>query len=179
MIELREALNDIKADTLSIAATHQEALNNLCERENLLFARAQENKPDHAPSGLLLGLFTKLNVEALSSLNAHLNQVQAMQSAIEQQVGSEHARAFKLPVVEELMLVTHIWVYIQGYLGMDFSLANDHALQTSETLSPLTQKSIDDLRIAFNQSYYQGFREFESKKPPSSGWKRWFEKWFN
>jgi hypothetical protein len=62
---------------------------------------------------------------------------------------------------------------------MDFSLANDHALQTSETLSPLTQKSIDDLRIAFNQSYYQGFREFESKKPPSSGWKRWFEKWFN
>ncbi|USD62549.1 hypothetical protein J4N45_24625 [Vibrio sp. SCSIO 43140] len=179
MFELRKALAEIQIDKLAIVATHTDALNNLCERENMLFARAQENKPDNAPSDLLLGLFTKLNVEALSSLNAHLDQIQAMQSAIEKQVGAKHAESFKLPVVEELLLVTHIWVYVQGYLGLDYSLANDHAMQTSETLSPLVGLSVDEIRTQFTQSYYQGYREFEAKKPPSSGWKRWFEKWFN
>ncbi|SEG53627.1 hypothetical protein [Vibrio hangzhouensis] len=179
MIELREALNNIHVKQLSIAEYHQEALANLCERENLLFARAQENKPEATVTHLLLGLFTKLNVEALASLVSHTDQLTEMKAIFEQQLNSEQARAFKLPALEELELVTHIWLYIQGYLGMDYSLANDHALQTAEAMSKLKGQSVDELRTEFNQSYYLGFRQFEANKPPSTGWKRWFEKWFN
>ncbi len=179
MIELREALNRIGVNQIQLVSIHSEALDNLCERENLLYATAQENKPESSPTHLLLGLFTKLNVEALSSIESHAVQLSEMKSVFDQQLEEKHAKAFRLPVLEELQLVTHIWLYIQGYLGMDYSLANDHATQTSDAISSLLDQNADVLRTDFNQSYYLGFREFEANKPPSLGWKRWFEKWLN
>ncbi|MFH0259212.1 hypothetical protein ACGRH2_01950 [Vibrio barjaei] len=45
MIELREALNSIRVNQIHLVDAQSEALDNLCERENLLYATAQENKP--------------------------------------------------------------------------------------------------------------------------------------
>ncbi|MFH0259211.1 hypothetical protein ACGRH2_01945 [Vibrio barjaei] len=84
-----------------------------------------------------------------------------MKSVFDQQLEKKHAKAFRIPVLEELQLVTHIWLYIQGYLGMDYSLANDHATQTSNAISGLLDQSADALRTDFNQSYYLVFENLK------------------
>ena len=60
----------------------------------------------------------------------------------------------------QTLLMDFDWLYVKGYLGMDYSLANDHALQTAEAMSRLKGQSADELRTKFNQSYYLGFRQF-------------------
>ncbi|MGF1748486.1 hypothetical protein [Vibrio cionasavignyae] len=179
MSPLETHLRQFNIMNIAAVADHTAYFSELCARENALFERAQANKPETPTLQLLLGLFTKIHIESLSSLQAHSEQIHSMQQSFEQQLGKQGAQVFKLPMLDELQLVTHAWLYIQGCLGMDYSLANDHAQQTSSLLSKFTNGDMDHYRVAFNQSYYIGFRYYEANKPPTSGWKRWFEKWFN
>ncbi|MGV2986147.1 hypothetical protein ACE1OE_00785 [Vibrio sp. E150_011] len=179
MSTLETHLQTFNVAQMSVVADQAALFSELCARENALFERAQTNKPDTPILGLLLGLFTKLNVESIASLQTYSSQVLAMRKSFEDELGKDEAQVFKLPVLEELVLVTHVWLYIQGCLGMDYSLANDHADQTSQVIAAFNGNNVDETRIAFTKSYYLGFRYFEANKPPATGWKRWFEKWFN
>ncbi|CAH0529038.1 hypothetical protein [Vibrio hippocampi] len=179
MTPLEQALRNLGVVELAYVAEHQKLLLQVCERNNTTFVATRSNKPDSSVHQTLLGLFTKLNIDAVSVLSRHSEQIQTMQQTFEQHLGRDHGSRFKLEQVVELVLVTHIWLYIQGLLGMDYSLANDHARQCSELIAQLTQQDIETSRTAFNQSYYLGIRQYESTRPKRSLLMRLFEKWFN
>lgn len=179
MTPLEQALRDSSAFTLEYAIEHENLLLRVCERHNQTFVATRNSKPNLAINQLLLGLFTKLNIEASSLLSQHSEQIQTMQQAFELHLGEEHVSRFKLEQVTELTLVTHIWLYIQGLLGMDYSLANDHAQQTSELLARFTAQNQETLRTHFNKSYYLGIRLYESSQPKRPFIMRILEKWFN
>ena len=179
MSPLETHLRSLNVEQIAVIASHSTRFSELCARENALFEHAKANKPETPDLGIVLGLFTKLNIESLTSLDAHSDQIHTMQQSFEDELGKDQAQIFKLPVLDELILITHVWLYVQGCLGMDYSLANDHAAQTSQVISQFSENGIDEQRVAFTESYYLGVRYFEANRPPATGWKRWFEKWFN
>ncbi|NMT19539.1 hypothetical protein HKA99_34870, partial [Vibrio parahaemolyticus] len=75
----------------------------------------------------LLGLLTKSHIEASANYEQNAHSTQRMQQVLTDSLGNEHADKFTNQSAEDLILVTHLWLYTQGYLNMDFSLAHDHA----------------------------------------------------
>ncbi|MCK6263985.1 hypothetical protein KP803_11960 [Vibrio sp. ZSDE26] len=126
-----------------------------------LFTRVLENKPETEVSLHLLGLLTKSHIELMASFASHIESITQMKKAIGESVGGEHVNKFKTSHIDELVLITHAWMYIQGHLSMDFSLANDHAQQTANLLTKLSTKDTQQLRSEFLKSFYAG-------KPQSS-----------
>ncbi|MCL9774077.1 hypothetical protein [Vibrio methylphosphonaticus] len=179
MTPLETHLRSVNVEKIAVVAAHSARFSELCAQENALFERAKANKPETPILGIELGLFTKLHVESIASLEAYTDQIHAMQSSFEHELGKEQAQIFRLPALNDLIMITHVWLYIQGCLGMDYSLANDHAEQTSLVVTKFNPQDVDELRVTFTKSYYLGVRYFEANKPPATGWKRWFEKWFN
>ena len=177
MIDLKQAICDIKADQLN--CVHFESLQwqQFYQGNNGLFEKVQHAKPTRAASQHLLGLLTKAHIESLSQIEAHRSSVAAMNQAFEQQLGKEHAANFHYQDGEQFILVTHLWLYLQGYLNMDFSLANDHAEQTATTLVSLEGGDIQALRAEFMASFYQG-KNLNKTTPSAHGFIHWLKSLF-
>ncbi|WP_295895373.1 hypothetical protein [uncultured Vibrio sp.] len=142
-----------------------------------LFQTVIENKPETSLRLHLLGLLTKSHIELISSFTSYVDSINAMKEAIDETVGKEHANKFKTSHVDELTLLTHAWLYVQGYLGMDFSLANDHAYETAKMISSVTQTDIQTRRSSFLESYYTGVKN--QPKQPKGRLREWLERLFN
>ena len=70
-------------------------------------------------------------------------------------------------------MVTHLWLYTQGYLNMDFSLAHDHAEQTQNTLQHelvIKRMDLDAFRTDLMQSFYMGKEVNPAKKQGLFSW---------
>ncbi|WP_261875115.1 hypothetical protein [Vibrio rarus] len=134
----------------------------VCEENTALFERSKLKYPAHSDLQLLLGLLTLRHEVLLKQLLVQQDSLVAMQQVIEGSLNSEHANAFKSPLVMEFWLTMHLWLYAQGQLKMDFSLANDYAMEAAEALSPLCSSSKDQLRCEWTRSFYCG-SEFLTK----------------
>ncbi|WP_394251478.1 hypothetical protein [Vibrio profundi] len=130
------------------------------------YQRACENKPEHSELQILLGLLTKLHIEATSGFESGLASSQAMKDLIEDSVGTEHSKKFKHNQTEVLLFATHLWLTVQGRLGMDFSLANDHAVITSELIAKAVVTDVDEQRTQFLEGYYQGLSIYKAQQTP-------------
>jgi len=130
------------------------------------YQRACENKPEHSELQILLGLLTKLHIEATSSFESGLASSQAMKALIEDSVGAEHSKKFKHNQTDVLLFTTHLWLTVQGRLGMDFSLANDHATITSKLIAKAVVADVDEQRTQFLEGYYEGLSLFKAQQKP-------------
>ncbi|MEZ8100497.1 hypothetical protein [Vibrio bivalvicida] len=156
MTDLNQQLKVIGADTLPSVKHQTKAWLLLCQIHSPIFEKAQRNKPDSPEVHHLLGILTKAHIEASSYVESNADSIQAMYQAFNDNLGTEYTSKFEEQGVDQLVLSTHLWLYLQGYLKLDFSLANDHALNTAELVSSINKYDIQSLRTEYLQSYYLG-----------------------
>lgn len=172
MNELEQQLSDIGVHTLEFVENHPQALTRFCTGQNDLYLRVVENKPQTPKQLLLLGLLTKAHSETLADFMQHAKSRQAMHSVFESELGEEFAERFNDVTLQDLSMVTTLWLFVQGRLNMDFSLANDHAHETAQHLSPFLKMQPDAIRSEFMQSFYQGKVLYQRDNPPRGFWQR-------
>lgn len=159
MTPLSELIEEMGIKSIPFVLEHDAAKKRWLNEQNSLFIRVCKNKPATAPVLHLLGLLTKSHIEASALYEQHAQTTLQMHQALSDSVGNEHASKFTNQSAEELTLITHLWLYIQGYLNMDFSLAHDHAEQTQTLLQrELAIKCIDvnAFRSELMRSFYLG-----------------------
>ena len=141
-----------------------------------LFSTVLEAKPETAPKLHLLGILTKSHIELISIVTSYADAINQMQAAIGDTVGKEHIDKFKTSHVDELCVITHAWLYVQGYLDMDFSLADDHAYETARLINSVTPKDTQQLRTQYLESFYCG--KTSSKDPKKTRISEWMKSLF-
>ncbi|UPR49439.1 hypothetical protein ITG13_21075 [Vibrio cyclitrophicus] len=151
----------------AIATGFEKELASFIDANHALFKHACENKPDNSARQTLLGLLTKEHIDASYRFESNKDANEAMQSVFDNTVGSEHGDKFQNSNAQQLKLVTHLWLFIQGRLGMDYSLANDHAAVAATLLSRISRSSDDEIRVEFMASFYDGLNIYQAENKPS------------
>ncbi|MEZ9158570.1 hypothetical protein AB4169_09865 [Vibrio lentus] len=167
-------LDSVKALTTG----YEKELKSFTDENHTLFKHASENKPDNSERQTLLGLLTKVHIDVSYRFESNKEASEAMQSVFDSTVGSEHGDKFQNSNAQQLKLVTHLWLFIQGRLGMDYSLANDHAAATATLLSRLSRSTDDEIRVEFMGSFYDGLNLYQVENKPS-GFVHRFKRLFN
>ncbi|MBB1466553.1 MULTISPECIES: hypothetical protein [Vibrio] len=167
-------LDSVKA--LSIG--YEKELSSFIDENHALFKHAFENKPDNSARQTLLGLLTKVHIDASYRFESNKEANEAMQNVFDNTVGTEHSDKFQSSNAQQLKLITHLWLFIQGRLGMDYSLANDHAAVAATLLSRISRSSDDEIRVEFMASFYDGLNIYQAENKPS-GFVHHFKRLFN
>lgn len=175
MSNLKQALLDIQINQLTVINDFPESWQWYCDKNQNLFEKACLSKPEKDPISHLLGIATKQHIECLDRLSQQQDTVAALKSAFEENVGEQHSKKFVYHDQAQLILTTHIWIYLQGFLGLAFSLSNDYANQTAATLAGSSDQ-VQQLRTQFLTSYYLGL-EFHKSTSPAKPFK-WLKKLF-
>ena len=156
-------LDSVKALTTG----YEKELKSFIDDNHALFKHACENKPDNSARQTLLGLLTKVHIDASYRFESNKEANEAMQNVFDNTVGTEHSDKFQNSNAQQLKLVTHLWLFIQGRLGMDYSLANDHAAVAATLLSRLSRSTDDEIRVEFMASFYDGLNIYQADNKPS------------
>ncbi|CAK1776056.1 conserved hypothetical protein [Vibrio crassostreae] len=165
---LHVCLKESGLDSVTAIATgFEKELTSFIDENHALFKHACENKPDNSARQTLLGLLTKEHIDASYRFESNKDASEAMQSVFDNTVGTEHGDKFQNSNARQLKLVTHLWLFIQGRLGMDYSLANDHAAATATLLSRLSRNTDDEIRVEFMGSFYDGLNLYQAENKPS------------
>ncbi len=159
MNTLEQFLTQIGMNQLLSSQTYLAQWQSFCARHHSLFETVTADKPE---LDVALGLFTKAHIEAITQFEAQSQAAKGVILAIENNL-AEHKNAFQLDAADELEFVTHGWLYLQGYLAMDFSLANDHAEHTALLITQCLPGDANMLRSTFMQSYYIGKQSAPNK----------------
>ncbi|MDN3702006.1 hypothetical protein ACFFUO_11845 [Vibrio artabrorum] len=156
-------LNSVKA----LKTDYEKELKSFIDENHALFKHARDNKPDNSERQTLLGLLTKIHIDVSYRFESSKEVSEVMQNVFENTLGQEHSGKFQHSHSQQLKLVTHLWLFIQGRLGMDYSLANDHAAVTAKLLSRLSRSTDDEIRVAFMGSFYDGLHLYQAENKPS------------
>ena len=167
-------LDSVKALTTG----YEKELKSFIDDNHALFKHACENKPDNSARQTLLGLLTKVHIDASYRFESNKEANEAMQNVFDNTVGTEHSDKFQNSNAQQLKLITHLWLFIQGRLGMDYSLANDHAAVAATLLSRISRSSDDEIRVEFMASFYDGLNLYQAENKPS-GFVHYFKRLFN
>ncbi|MEZ8651401.1 hypothetical protein AB6D92_20785 [Vibrio splendidus] len=167
-------LDSVKALTTG----YEKELSSFIDENHALFKHACENKPDKSARQTLLGLLTKVHIDASYRFESNKEANEAMQNVFDNTVGTEHSDKFQNSNAQQLKLITHLWLFIQGRLGMDYSLANDHAAVAATLLSRISRSSDDEIRVEFMASFYDGLNIYQAENKPS-GFVHHFKRLFN
>ncbi|PSW06712.1 hypothetical protein C9I89_04035 [Photobacterium lipolyticum] len=133
------------------------------------FVSVCQQKPDKSQHHLLLGVMTKAQSEAVEDYKQKSQSLQNMKQVFEDTVGAEQADKFVATDSQRLKVIATVWFMVQGYTGIDFSYANDHAEQIAQTLMPDSlivsdadyskTQSAEQIRSGFMQAYYVGVKQ--------------------
>lgn len=167
-------LDSVKA----LSTGYEKELSSFIDENHALFRHACENKPDNSARQTLLGLLTKVHIDASYRFESNKEANEAMQNVFDNTVGTEYSDKFQNSYAQQLKLVTHLWLFIQGRLGMDYSLANDHAAVAATLLSRISRSSDDEIRVEFMASFYDGLNLYQAENKPS-GFVHHFKRLFN
>ncbi|MEZ8205932.1 hypothetical protein ACED47_17765 [Vibrio splendidus] len=167
-------LDSVKALTTG----YEKELKSFIDENHALFKHACENKPDNSARQTLLGLLTKVHIDASYRFESNKEANEAMQNVFDNTVGTEHSDKFQNSNAQQLKLITHLWLFIQGRLGMDYSLANDHAAVAASLLSRVSKNTDDEIRVEFMASFYDGLNIYQAENKPS-GFVHYFKRLFN
>ena len=172
MTDFTKALNKIGVSSLPTVAEHPNLWQQFLQQHSPLFTKVKQAKSNKDQESHLLGVLTKAHIESLSRVGTNQESVKAMWQALNTNLGDQYAKRFKYQEHHMLYLVTHVWLYIQGYLKMDFSLANDYAQTTANALTELSNLNIDETRTQFMASFYLGIENTPktSKRHPVIQW---------
>ncbi|OBT15538.1 hypothetical protein A9264_12785 [Vibrio sp. UCD-FRSSP16_10] len=161
---LLHALHTIGFHLPKSVTSDEAKLSVLCNTLSPLFEKSKLMHPQHSDVAVMLGLFTLHHEKLVKQLQEQQPSLAAMKKVIDDSLSGEHAKAFKSPLVEEFHLIMHIWLFIQGRMQMDYSLANDYAAQAGTLLSSLTRFSEHQLRCDWMESFYEGLNALKGNK---------------
>ncbi|MEZ8448223.1 hypothetical protein AB6C93_20470 [Vibrio splendidus] len=167
-------LDSVKA----LSTGYEKELSSFIDENHALFKHACENKPDNSARQTLLGLLTKVHIDASYRFESNKEANEAMQNVFDNTMSTEHSDKFQNSNAQQLKLITHLWLFIQGRLGMDYSLANDHAAVAATLLSRISRSSDDEIRVEFMASFYDGLNIYQAENKPS-GIVHHFKRLFN
>jgi hypothetical protein len=144
-----------------------------------------QQKPDSPRHDLLLGVMTKAQNEAQLDFEQKRQSLHNMQQVFKKTVGKEHADKLVPTDSNQLIVITTLWLLVQGYQGIDFSYANDHATEVANLLSGDKESDssthTDTLRSGFMQAYYISVDNAQANKPTTSmmdKMKQWLQRSF-
>lgn len=168
MTKLSKTLEQSGIDNIqALAEGYDSELENFIEHNQALFAHACTNKPQNSQRQTLLGLLTKAHIDASYGVESNKDTSHAMQKVFENTVGNENSKKFQNSHIKYLVFITHLWLFVQGRMGMDFSLANDHATATSKLILSIQSGDIEVQRTGFMASFYDGFSLYSANQPQS------------
>ena len=173
---LKQQLEIAGVDTLPLSDKETKMFLNAVETKANFFDNLCKQKQDRNPQLLLLGLLTKSHIEAVSKLEPQIKAISAMNDVFAGTVGENSAHKIEADSVIELSLITKLWLMVQGYLNMDFSLANDHAKQTSDVLAKVLHAESEQIRSDLLASYYHG-KDKRKVDTPSGQWPKKLLEW--
>ena len=152
------------------------------------FVSVCQQKPDKSQHHLLLGVMTKAQSEAVEDYKQKSQSLQNMKQVFEDTVGADHADKFVATDSQRLTVIATVWFMVQGYTGIDFSYANDHAEQIAQTLMPAplvsttanssNTHSAEPIRSGFMRAYYVGVEQARKNKSSATLFetiKKWFK----
>ncbi|MCW8330250.1 hypothetical protein MD588_15675 [Photobacterium sp. SDRW27] len=172
MTPLQQELEKMGLSTLSFSEQEQTLLEQFISISSPFFDNVCQHRADKPAQDLVLGLLTKSHREAFDEYQATQPKIKELKQLFSEQVGSEHAGKFTTLNQAEVTVISSLWFMAQGYTGIDFSYANDHAQETAELLcTNLQSTAVDDeiqhIRTRFMQAYYTGVEH--SQNSHSSG----------
>ncbi|QIA63652.1 hypothetical protein GT360_09045 [Vibrio astriarenae] len=144
-----------------------------------LYQKSLSKKPDMTELERFLGLFSYHHQDLMGQFLSQKASLSEMQRVFETHLETEHQEKFSAPIIKQLWLSSYIWLFLQGRMNLDFSLANDHATEVSKALSGVLNTEVEVMRCELNKAYYQGISAFQSSETNKPLWKKWFEKWLN
>ena len=178
---LSDLLQEMQVECISAISQNKNVQDHWITTQSPLFQKVCENKPHIDAKLHLLGLLTKSHIETSAQYEQSASPSQKMQQVLSETLGDQYAIKFNNQVSQELILVTHLWLYTQGYLHMDDTLAYEHALQSQKLLGPelLFQKiDTDELLNQFIQSYQMGKQANPKKVSGILHWLKRCKNWF-
>ncbi|WCE31477.1 hypothetical protein [Vibrio sp. SCSIO 43137] len=176
--KLKQQLEVAGVDTLHLSDKEAQLFSVAVEKKADFFDTVCEKKSNQNPLLLLLGLLTKSHIEAISQLESQLDAIAAMHDVFVETVGDEQSGKLKADSVIELSLVTKLWLMVQGYLNMDFGLANDHAQKTADLLAKALHAESHEIRTELLAGYYHG-KEKRKEDTPVTQWPEKILQWLH
>lgn len=177
--KLKQQLEVAGIDTLHLSDKEAALFARSIEQQATFFETICKQSPEKEPTLLLLGLLTKLQIEATAKLEPQADTIGAMQNVFTENLGQSQANKLSADSVIELSLVTKIWLMVQGYLNMDFSLANDYADSASTLLAKaLHSHDTNEIRTELLASFYHG-KDKRKGDEPSIQWSNKILGWFS
>lgn len=171
--KLKQQLEIAGIDTLHLSNKEADLYAQAIEQKAASFQKLCEQYSEKDPILILLGLLTKAQLDATAKLESQREKTAAMNQVFKDTLGESHHLKFSADTVIELSLVTKIWLMVQGYLGMDFSLANDYASNTATQIaSALNHPNKEEIRTEFLASFYHG----KEKRKTSTSSIQWSDK---
>ncbi|MCU8100472.1 hypothetical protein M2H38_08610 [Vibrio vulnificus] len=95
-----------------------------------------------------------------------------MKDVLQTSLGTQSSDKFSDVVLQDLLMISTLWIFVQGRLKMDFSLANDHAAETAQHAAPFLAVDADVIRSELMQSFYQGKAIYQRQQGKPSLWQR-------
>ena len=156
MSDIEHTLEKISANTNPSIQTLTQEWRHFVANYQAFYKKAQQAKGDGSELDCLLGVTTKAHITSMQLISESLQSRQAMQEVLVDSVGEKYATKFNQSDVRQLVFETHLWLYLQGYCQLDFSLANEYAQQTAQLISQLDNLDVDQYRCQFLKSFYLG-----------------------
>ena len=108
--------------------------------------------------------------EAVAEYQATRPKIDELKQMFNDKVGTEHGGKFMTLNQAEVTVIASLWFMAQGYTGIDFSYANDHAEEIAELLGVHSQFAQDaedpeHYRTRFMQAYYTGIEHALKSQP--------------
>lgn len=182
MTDLNQALRTMGLLSLELTTSEQQQIQQLIDNQAAFYAKVVRQKTDKLPHDLALGLLTKCHQQALANFQATAATISRVQSVFAQTVGREQAQKFSTSSESDVLGYTTLWFMAQGYTGIDFSYANDHANEIATILTgslALRDNDPNAQRSRFMQSYYVGRHTAEAKQQAGSGLMSRIKRLFN
>ena len=165
MKPLKQLLNEFGFEQLPFSDAEREFAQSFVEFRSDFFLSVCQQKADKPQQDLALGLFTHSFQQVLAEFQATQSKICEMDTLFQQHVGEQHAKKFHTLNELEVKAIAMMWFLCQGFNGIDFSYANDHATEVSQQLTLHDATKAESLRLQFMQSYYLGVDQAHSLKP--------------
>ncbi|MEJ2764685.1 hypothetical protein VV869_12080 [Photobacterium sp. MCCC 1A19761] len=172
MTDFHHTLRTMGLPLLELTESEQQQIIQLIDHQASFFAKVVQQKPDKPRHDLVLGLLTKCHQESLANFQATQATLSRVQSVFEETIGPTQALKFTTTSASDVRGYATLWFMAQGYTGIDFSYANDHANDIATLLAASAVVRENDpsvFRTGLMQAYYAGRQAAASKRQTGSG----------
>ncbi|MEC6830962.1 hypothetical protein VXS06_04205 [Photobacterium toruni] len=182
MSELKQQLLLLGMADLPINTTNTLQLHQFITASSAHFDHVRQQRPNSSTLDLLLGFMTLHHQKGQQQWSHQRATSTKMKAVFSDTIGDDYAANFTHQDLEYLLVLTHLWLMVQGAAGIDYSYSNEQAkiqsfalVSHENTVAPTQINThVESLRCEFMQSYYLG--KNHNRVSFSTRIKQWFKK---